>query len=186
MKTPTLLAAAAFALAAAGCASGTAVERHFRAGDLTEAARAFEADSSLHRRPDALYRAGLAYAMPKSPVYDPERALSVFERLQKEHPKHPQREHVAQLQEFLRLTDLQQERQWSRDARLRAQQTEITELRTQLARERARAERLDREVRERDARIQALQQELAALKQIDLNRPPPGAPPTERPRPPQR
>jgi hypothetical protein len=63
-------------------------------------------------------------------------------------------------------------------------------LKAQLARERQRAEtlratteRLEREGRERETRIRALQDELAALKRIDLNRPPAGgAAVGERPR----
>jgi hypothetical protein len=193
MKIAPFLVAGVLALAVAGCA-GNRFDRHFAAGNFQEVARLFEADSSLHADPAALYRAGLAYALPESPVYDPDRALEVFDLLQARHPKHPQREHVAQLQQLLRLADLQQERQLSRDARLRAQQTEIEELKAQLARERQRAEtllttteRLEREARERDARLRALQEELAALKQIDLNRPSAGgAGVGERPRTPPR
>jgi hypothetical protein len=181
MNVRAILTAGALALAAAGCASHS-LDRHFRSGEFLQVARAFEADSSLHARPGALYRAGLAYALPESPVYDPERALEVFDLLQTRHPKHPQREHVAQLQQFLRLADRQQERQLARDARLRAQESEIEELKAQLSRERQRAEtlratteRLEREGRERETRLRALQDELAALKRIDLNRPPAGS-----------
>jgi hypothetical protein len=181
MRTSALLLTAGIALAASGCAAHP-VERHFRAGEMAEVARRFEADSSLHRNPAALYRAGLAHALPESPVFDPERALVLFDRLQALQPDHPQRERIAQLRQFLRLSGLQQERQLSRDARLRAQQAEIDDLRAQLARERSRADRLDREARDRDARIRALQEELDALKRIDLNRPAPGA----APRPPRR
>lgn len=181
-----LLAATLLALAAAGCAGNT-LERHFRAGEYTEVVRLFEADSALHAKPGALYQAGLAYALPESPVYDAERALAVFDLLQERHPGHGQERHVAQLQQLLRQAGQQQERQLSRDARLRAQQAEIDDLRAQLARERQRAERLDREVREREGRIRALQDELTALKRIDLNRRPAGGalpaprPPASRP-----
>jgi septal ring factor EnvC (AmiA/AmiB activator) len=187
MKTRLLLAAAALAATATGCASRTtALDRHFLAGDLAGVTRAFEADSSLHRRPDALFRAGVAYALPRSPVHDPQRARALLERLQQEHPRAPQRHEAAQLLQFVELVGLQDERQLSRDARLRAQQTEIDDLRAQIARERARADRLDRDLREREARLRALEAELAALKRIDLNRPPAGAAPAaERPRPPQ-
>jgi hypothetical protein len=177
MKIPVLFSVGVLALAAAGCASST-LDRHFRAGEFSEVARAFEADSSLHAKPGALYRAGLVYALPESPVYDPDRALEVFDRLQTRHPEHSQREHVAQLIQLLRHAHLGQERQLWRDARLRAQQAQIDDLRAQLAREKARAEtlrstadRLDRELRERESRIRSLQEELAALKRIDLNRP---------------
>jgi len=185
MKASAVVAAGVLTLAAGCVSGGSALDRHFRSGEFSEVVRAFEADSTLHERPAAMYRAGLAYALPDSPVYDPDRALAVFDRLQALHPKHPQREHVAQLQQLLRHVDLQEERQMSRDARLRAQQSQIDELKAQLAREKTRADRLDREVREREARIRALQDELAALKQIDLSRPPSGGAVVSPPRAPQ-
>ena len=75
-------------LAWAGCASsGGPFREHYAAGRLEAAAEAFEADSSLHDEAGALYRAGLLYGTPGSPVYDPARAAEQLGRLLELHPE---------------------------------------------------------------------------------------------------
>lgn len=166
----------------AGCGTSQ-VERRFQVGDFPEVVRLFEADSALFNDADALFRAGVAYALPESSVHDAERAARIFDRLLVLDPVHPQRMHVEHMQQFLRATleNRQSGEEALREltARVDEQRRQLTALEEQLTRERARAdaartsvERLDREIRERESRIQALEAELAALKQIDLNRPP--------------
>ena len=73
----------------AGCASSAGPFReHYEAGRLEAAAEAFEADSSLHDDAGALFRAGMLYGTPGSPVYDPSRAVERLGRLLELHPEH--------------------------------------------------------------------------------------------------
>lgn len=72
----------------AGCASSAGPFReHYEAGRLEAAAEAFEADSSLHDDAGALFRAGLLYGTPGSPVYDPAQAVERLRRLLELHPE---------------------------------------------------------------------------------------------------
>lgn len=75
-----------------GCAGGLvgnrgAFERHFEAGRYQAAIDTFEADSFLQRRETPLFRAGLIYADPRDPVYDPGRARELLTRLLELHPE---------------------------------------------------------------------------------------------------
>jgi hypothetical protein len=58
---------------------------------------AFRADSSLHDDEEALYRAGLLYASPDSPHYDPARAVETLERLLELHPDTDRRREATHL-----------------------------------------------------------------------------------------
>lgn len=83
---PAALLVLAAALGWAGCATGGAFREQVEAGRLEAAASTFEADSSLHRDEEALFRAGLLYADPGSPVHDPSAARRLLGRLLELHP----------------------------------------------------------------------------------------------------
>lgn len=180
------LAMLGFVLVASACATSS-LDRMFAADQYLEIARTFEADSTLHGQERALYLAGIAYALPESPAYAPERAMQILDRLislypDGEHALHAR--HLQQLHRELRRTgDAQalQEREVAvREASLAAMRDEVAALEEELAGERARAERLqadvDRlngEIQRGNALIEAIEAELEALKGIDLNRPRP-------------
>jgi hypothetical protein len=166
---------------AGGCASGSALDRPFAAGELAEVARIFEADSSLHLQEGALFRASLAYALPESGAYHPERALKNLDRLLTLFPGTTHRPHALQLRQLLHEVREAERRQSAEvealAARTREQQLRIDELEARLAAAASRADtlqaladRLDREAQARETRIRALQEELNGLKEIDLNR----------------
>lgn len=79
-----------------GCATATPeFDRLFEAGHYAEAARAFEADSVLHADERALFRTGVAHALPGSAAHDPARARTLFERLLSAHPGTEYRQQTA-------------------------------------------------------------------------------------------
>lgn len=172
------------AAALAGCA-GNRLDRSFDAGHFDEVVRLFEADPALLTDERALFHAGVAYAMPDSPAYDPVAALDAFHRLLLFHPRSAYRARVVPMQRLLAEVEYRsaREAEWRHrverlDARLGEHERELEEIRDRLDTERSRAEalaagveRLNRQVRDRDQRIEALQDELRALREIDLNRP---------------
>lgn len=171
---------------ASGCVAGT-LDRHFAAGRYLEVTRLFEADSSLQTRERALYLAAMAYAVPESPAYDPPRALATLDRLLTMYPASDRSAEALRVRQILQETDRLAREAERLDAQLAEVRTanasaeaRLLELQDSLATRSARAaglqtiaDRLGREVRERDAQIEALQAELDALKQIDMARPPP-------------
>lgn len=175
----------ALALAAGACVSST-LDRHFDAERYLEVTRAFEADTTLHVQEEALYLAGLAYALPDSPAYDPGRAIQLFDRLRALYPHSRSATHAGHLQQLLTAGQEIEEERSRRDAEVSDLEQEITRLRAtvadleaKLATEQRRAdglhtvaEQLTRQLESRAQRIQELEEELAALKEIDLNRPP--------------
>lgn len=64
-----------------------AFHEDFEAARYRSAVAAFRADSSLRADPRVMVRMGLLYASPSSPVYDPDRAIQVFETLRRRHPE---------------------------------------------------------------------------------------------------
>ena len=78
-----------------------------------DAAEAFTADSALWRDPEVLFAAGLLFATPGRPTYDPERARDLLGRLAADHPGSarsreaaallPLLDHVVALRAELRL-----------------------------------------------------------------------------------
>lgn len=99
-----LLGAGALAAAVAACATSS-FHRHVEAERYEAALEAFEADSSLHQEEDALYRAGVLYATPGSPGYDPARGLETLERLLRIHPATPHRREADRLLALLAEVD---------------------------------------------------------------------------------
>jgi len=173
----------AFALASA-CATTTVFDEHFEAHRYEAAARAFHASPELHDQERALFRAALTYGLPESPVFDPDSARAMIERLQRLYPNTRYREEanrlLALLGEIQRLTD-RVERYEQEIERL---SQDVAELRRHITWLEARVdvrdemldmlrqviERLESEARYKDARIRALQEELDRLKEIDLGR----------------
>lgn len=190
-RFPTLfrLLVGAWAIALAACASSP-FDRHFEAGRWNDAARAFEADSSLHHRHDALYRAALVYGTPASDAYQPVRARQLLERVLALAPSRDRQEAALGM---IRLLDEVERVRRSADQRDQHLRTERDALEREAARLRDRivslerrfnqqgeqndrlrrlAARLAADLREREQRIDALGEELDRLKEIDL-RPPP-------------
>jgi hypothetical protein len=190
MNRPRLLGTIGciLALAPAACATSQ-FDRHFEAGQYTEASRLFAEDSALQRREQALFRTALVYALPASPVYQPTLARDLFERLLTLYPKTSYRSDVAfltgLLDEVERLETTAADRSVELE-RLTRRLDEVEErarwLETLLERQelqssifRELAERLELELRETRAQLGTLQDELERLKEIDLKaRPRPG------------
>lgn len=165
---------------ATGCSS--AFERSFDAGRYDEVVRQFVADSALHSDPDALYRAALAYATPDHPEYDVERARELLGELLERYPgRGHHREAVALFSLLENASRL--ERDGARvESELTALRDRIALLEERLAeQESLHAElaganialrdslyRAERVLRVREAQMRALQDELRALKNIDL------------------
>lgn len=107
--TPAAVLAAVLALGACATSGGSdgpsAFQRHYEAGRDSAAAAHFASDSALHRDADALFRAGLLFADPASPVYRPSAARIQFERLLELDPT-LERERAARIYlELLERTD---------------------------------------------------------------------------------
>lgn len=64
-----------------GCSGTHAFHQHYLRADFRQAEHLFLADSTLREDPGAVYRAGLMYADPASPIRDAERAREQFEAL---------------------------------------------------------------------------------------------------------
>jgi len=187
----TLAGLIALALAPA-CATTSLFDEHFEAHRYEAAARAFHASPELHEQERALFRAALTYGSPQSPVFNPDSARSLIERLQRLYPNTRYRGEaqrmLALLTEIQRLED-RAERYEQEVERLTQ---DVAELRRHIAWLESRIdvrdemldvlrqviERLEGEARYKDGRIRALQEELERLKEIDLGRAaPPRAPP---------
>jgi hypothetical protein len=168
---------------AAGCASGRADTPLPGMSEAVDAARAWDAEPSDAADADAVFRAALGFGLPDSPLYDPRRAVALFDTLLSRHPDAPHHAHAGQMRQLLAEL-LRAERRQADDVitlggRVAELQERIDSLEARLGRETARADGLrviadrhERTVRERDARIRALEEELEALKEIDLGRPP--------------
>lgn len=170
-------------VALTGCTS--AFQRSFDAGRYDEAIRYFDADPSLRRDPGALYRAALAYATPDHPAYDVTRARELLADLLATFPgSSHHREAVALfslLENASRLerdgarveTELNQLR--DRIAALEQRLSEQEALHAELAGSnvalRDSLSQAERVLRVREAQMRALQEELRALKSIDLGTP---------------
>jgi hypothetical protein len=79
------------AIALAGCAGAPhPFERYVEAGRYEEAARAFEADSTLWNRPETLMLAGRVFSDPSVSTFDIERARTALERILSAFPGSPE------------------------------------------------------------------------------------------------
>jgi hypothetical protein len=172
------------ALLVTGCATSP-FDRYFEAGQYELAAREYEADPSLVGNDRSLYRLGLAYAAPGTPVYDPERARDLLAQFE---TRFPTSEHRAEARILVGLlgevTTLRSELAAGRRQRDAVEETirrlemanaglqdtvsvqhrRLQELQEELT-------RVEAEVEAKDAGLRRLENELDRLKRIDLERP---------------
>ena len=174
----------------AACAhapSTTAFDDHLRHQRWTDAAAAFERDSSLHDDVRALERAAELYATPNRATWDPDRAAALYEEareLASGHRLSPEAARISALvSEVIRVRAERRARERELlDALARADSATHT---VRLERERLLAivavndeerallvrlvARLESELRERESQMGALRSELNRLKAIDLS-----------------
>ena len=174
----------------AACAhapSTTAFDDHLRHQRWTDAAAAFERDSSLHDDVRALERAAELYATPNRATWDPDRAAALYEEareLASGHRLSPEAARISALvDEVIRVRAERRARERELlDALARADSATHT---VRLERERLLAivavndeerallvrlvARLESELRERESQMGALRSELNRLKAIDLS-----------------
>ncbi len=180
MRQRSLVALIAGALAAGACfRSITQFDRYFIDRKWTDAAREFEADTSLRHKEEPLYRAGLIYGTPALPTYDAAKARDVLMSLVTQFPNSPHgpdatarllliedvaraRRNADQLQHELegRIAQLGREVN-DLKARLDALTPQTDSLKGVIA-------RLELERRDREEQIRTLRSELTRLKEIDL------------------
>jgi hypothetical protein len=172
------------ALLLAGCATGRGPVE-WDLARLSEIAEKVESDPQLAHREDALFQAGLAHALPHSPLFDPARARDRFERLLRDHPRSRHRGVITYLLPLLdasdalrldlarRLTEVEELREEAEELREQMMELERTsrEEASENALMRVRLERLEAAIRTRDARIRALEEQLQGLVRIDLRSP---------------
>ncbi|MQA90489.1 MAG: hypothetical protein GEU90_09665 [Gemmatimonas sp.] len=180
LRVPTLLACTITL-----CACASSLEEAYVPAEFAGSASAFEADSTLQADERAIYLAALAYASPESSSYDPNRAIHLLERLLTLHPRSRYANHARYIHQLLgevdRLDTLATEATEERDSlaaelagereQVEALQEDLWELTVRADAHEAIAMSLRREILQRDARIRQLEDELSALKKIDLNRP---------------
>jgi hypothetical protein len=181
MNRALAIAALGCALASAACATSQ-FDRHFEAGQYLEASRLFAQDSALHRNEQALFRTGLIYALPASPVYQPALAQEIFQRLLTLYPKTSYQTRIAFLNglltevQRLELTTVERELEIQRltlridevEDRARWLETLLERQELQTNTFRGLTERLEMELGETRAQLRALRDELDRLKEIDL------------------
>ncbi len=167
-------------LAAAGmggaCAHGGGpYQRAFESGNVMEAARIFDQDTSLWRDEQALFHTAAARAMPGSPVYDPARAHAELRTFLALFPQSDHRAEALRLEALLgqlqRLAD--QNRALALRADSLAARTDSLDARADSAGARLTEQRratfqLQVDLRRTEAELKAVQEELARLKAIDL------------------
>lgn len=171
-----------FLVLSLGACATSRFDQHFEAGEYTAASRIFEQESALREDEDALFRAGLIYALPTSPVYDPARARALFDELIELHPNTKYRADLPFLEGLLleierldALADNHHEMVRRLEKRLEEIEQRAAELDSLLIESRAevdtlrsRNEELEAELQTRRAEISVLREELDRLKAIDL------------------
>jgi tetratricopeptide (TPR) repeat protein len=182
MSARLRIAAVMLAASVVHGACSSAFDRSFDAGRYDEAIQHFAADSTLRNEPGALYRAALAYATPDHPAYDPERARELLRDLLDRFPGSGEHRHAVALFSLLE-TSGRLEREGERvQAELQALRQQVATLEQRIAQQEAlhadvassnvalrdSLERAQRVLRVREAQMRALQDELRALKRIDL------------------
>jgi hypothetical protein len=170
------------------CAT-SAFDREFEAGQYAAARRIFEADSSLQRHEQSLFRAGLVHAFPGTSAYDPQKARQLFDRLLTLYPESSYGSSVRYLTVFMDEVDRLEKGTALRDEQIKQINNRIEELQErnlwlESLREKLEfqvdtfgglAVNLEKELRETRFRLRVLREELERLKEIDLKtRRPPG------------
>jgi hypothetical protein len=169
-----------------GCATNL-FDRYFEAGQYELAAREYETDPSIVGNDRGLYRLGLTYAAPGTPVYDPERARDLLAQLETRFPNSKHRATARIIGGVLgEIATLRSELAAGQRQRDAAQQTikrleqanaglldTISVQRRQLRELQEELTRVEAEVEAKDAGLRRLENELERLKRIDLERPAP-------------
>jgi hypothetical protein len=165
-------------LALCACASSQ-FDRALDAHRWSEAASAFDADSSLLHDESALYRAAVLHAVPGRPTYDPLRASQLFQRLLQLYPQTSTRaDAVARLSllyEIQRVQNVTAAEHRTLQATIARLVADTLQLRVQLdsLASRMRVEQdqnaqLHKDLQDRETRLRRLHEELDHLKAIDL------------------
>jgi len=172
--------ALAAVLGAAACASRTAppevsaFHEHFEDARYRSAAEIFRSDTTLRADPLALARMGLTHASPSSPVYDPDRAVEVFETLRRRHPESTESRTAELMVPLLRkvqglesaLDSLMLQSRAAARARMDSLSAAADSLRSETGHLRTR-------IAELEAVIMELRTQLRRLKAVDLGEEPP-------------
>jgi outer membrane protein assembly factor BamD (BamD/ComL family) len=144
-------------------------EKTFEAGDYAKAAEAYEAylrgEGTKKEQDKVLFRLGLAYSLPTSPVHDAPQAIKALQQLVSLFPRSP---YTPQGKVILNLQEEMQKLNnhiVEREERLKVQDGDLGQLRKEV-------EKLRADVREREARLRVLNHELEQLKKIDMERRP--------------
>jgi hypothetical protein len=184
MRRAQVLCGITALLVTTGCATSL-FDRYFEAGQYELAAREYEADPSLVGNDRSLYRLGLTYAAPGTPVYDPERARDVLAQFETRFPTSTHRAEARILVGLLgEITALSSELAAGRQQRdavaetIRRLETANTRLQDTVSVQQRRLQelqeeltRLETELEAKDAGLRRLENELERLKRIDLERP---------------
>ena len=177
MRTlPIPLALCAALALTGGCAhQPDAFDKAFDSGQIAEAARIFDGDSSLQHDENALFRTAAARATPGYPIYDPGRAHAELRMLLDRFPQSPHRVDAMRLDALLTQIDRlsEQNRELEQNATTLAARIDSAtsrvaeERRATLAATQAQAQLLA-DLRRTETELKSVQQELDRLKEIDL------------------
>ena len=172
-------AAAAAVVLSGGCASSRPLfVRYVEEGLYEDATRAFENDTTLWNRPDALLLAGRMFANPSLPVFEPTRARAALERLAERFPESPEATESAPLLPLLTaLAEVKAELAAQSAKSAESQRLLGTQADTLAATQQAAAlerETLQRRIRRLETELDEARRELERLKAIDLRRRPEG------------
>lgn len=166
-----------------GCATSR-FDQLWESGRYDEAIQEFEADRSLQTEENALFRAALAHAVPGTPTHHPERAEELLRRLIALHPGSARATDANRLLTLLAHIERLDQTVKDRDEAVRDLTSRVQELEERariaellLEHQTTRSEllhelksRLERDLREAQDQLHALQEELRQLKEVDLKR----------------
>lgn len=192
MKRSHVAAILCSTLSVLACSSSKSVgDEYFESRLYVDAATAYQAyldnePRDARRVARSLYRLGVIYALPESPLYDPERAAEILDRLLRINPGGPyssEAELIRHLQlEVVKTRDeLAMVRQQIEELRgeLEAAELELEQTQAELGEGAEQVETLSEQIASLRGRIEVLsgklaakEQELERLKAIDLQQPP--------------
>jgi hypothetical protein len=172
------LAAIALVGTAAACAT-VPFERYVSQQRWTDAAAAFDADTTLLDNERALFDAAMLFSSPARGAYNPEKARVLLRRFL---ARFPESKHQLEASDRLALMDSALTERNSASMRAREVEARIAALIADTLRLRAQrdsagagratsernAARLEADLRDRDEQLRQLRLELARLKEIDL------------------
>jgi outer membrane protein assembly factor BamD (BamD/ComL family) len=152
-------------------------DRAFDSGDYTAAITSYAA--YLREKPNgperdrALYRLGLALALPANPSQDPGQSIAYLNELAAQFPNsplRPQAEIIAKLEMEMQELRLEIDQRGQQAESLSRQMDELKQQQGEL-------EQLRTDLKSREDRIRQLSEELEKLKAIDMQRRPAAPPP---------